>query len=319
MQLTMAQRSPRTRLPSLNALRAFEAAARHLSLKDAASELCVSQSAVSHQIKILESQLGVALFHRQARGVELTTMGQLYYPPLRSAFDTLVQATALVRGEDRQGILTIQVYATFAIRWLLPRVAGFQQAEPRLQLRLHTDQRDADLEHQDIDAAIRIGAPPEGLAYEELFSAWMRPVCSPGFLQREGPFEKPDDLIGKPLLQVYPSKEDWPNWFAGVGIGSDALADALQLESYEVAINSAVSGMGIMLGQEPYLGKSLRAGTLVEMLPNSRICNPNRWYLVARPERWESGKMRAFRRWLRNEIDSDDQLSRASASTLESR
>jgi len=304
----MINRSARTRLPSLNALRAFEAAARHLSLKEAASELCVSQSAVSHQIKTLESQLGVTLFHRQARGVELTSKGQLYYPALRNAFDTLAEATALIRGEDRQGILTVQVYATFAIRWLLPRVARFQEAEPALQLRLHTDQRDADLEDNDIDAAIRIGSPPDGLAAEELFSARMRPVCSPGFLEREGPITRPEDLVGKPLLQVYHSQEDWPNWFAGVGMGSEALVGALQLESYEVAINSAVSGIGIMLGQEPYLAKSLAAGTLVEALPGARVDNPNRWFLVARPERWNSAKLSAFRRWLRDEISADDQL-----------
>jgi len=298
----------RARLPSLNALRAFEAAARHLSLKDAAAELCVSQSAVSHQIKALESQLGVALFHRQARGVELTNKGQLYYPALRNAFDTLVDATALIRGEDRHDILTLQVYATFAIRWLLPRVARLQQAEPMLQLRLHTDQVDADLEHSDIDAAIRIGRPPAGLAAEELFRARMRPVCSPGFLQREGPVMCPADLVGKPLLQVYPSQEDWPNWLAGVGMGTEALADALQLESYEVAINSAVSGMGVMLGQEPYLAKSLAAGTLVEALPDACVDNPNPWFLVARPERWDSDKLRAFRHWLREEINADATL-----------
>ncbi|MEE4109994.1 MAG: LysR substrate-binding domain-containing protein [Halieaceae bacterium] len=304
----MTNRTGRTRLPSLNALRAFEAAARHLSLKDAAAELCVSQSAVSHQIKTLESQLGVVLFHRQARGVELTSKGKLYYPALRNAFDTLVEATALIRGEDRHGILTLQVYATFAIRWLLPRVARFQQAEPTLQLRLHTDQSDADLEHNDIDAAIRVGRPPAALAAEELFRARMRPVCSPGFLEREGPITRPADLIGKPLLQVYPSQEDWPNWFAGMGMGTEALVDALQLESYEVAINSAVSGMGIMLGQEPYLAKSLAAGTLVEALPDACVDNPNPWFLVARPERWDSGKLRAFRRWLREEISADDTL-----------
>lgn len=303
----------RARLPSLNSLRAFEAAARHLSLKKAAVELCVSQSAISHQIKTLETQLGTALFLRQARGVELTSKGQLYYPALRSAFNTIAEATALVREQESRGVITIQVYATFAIRWLLPRLARFQQAYPELQVRLHTNQRDADLEHNDIDAAIMIGKPPPAMASQELFRAQMRPVCSPGFLQREGPIESPEDLMGKLLLQVYPSSEDWPNWFSGVGLSNRGLAGSLQLESYEVAINSAESGMGIMLGQEPYIAKSLQAGTLVEPLPLSTVENPNRWHLVSRPERWETSKLRTLRLWLEEQITEDPDLRPGSA------
>lgn len=299
----------RARLPSLNALRAFEAAARHMSLKKAAAELCVSQSAISHQIKALEAHLGVALFLRQARGVELTSRGELYYPALHTAFNAIAEATALVEQRESRSIITLQVYATFAIRWLLPRLIRFQELQADFQVRLHTDQRDADLQHNDIDAAIMIGEPPQELVAEELFRAYMRPVCSPGFLDREGPLMEPEDLVGKPLLQVYPSPEDWPNWFAGMGLDSRALVGSLQLESYEVAVNSAESGMGIMLGQEPYIAKSLNAGTLIEPLPGCTVENPNRWYLVSRPERWESAKMRTLRRWLKEQIADDENLA----------
>lgn len=298
----------RTRLPSLNSLRAFEAAARHLSLKKAASELCVSQSAISHQIKTLEEQLGVALFLRRARGVELTSKGQLYYPTLRSAFDAIAESTALVREQESRGVITVQVYATFAIRWFLPRLAGFQALEPNLQIRLHTNQNDADLAHNDIDAAIMIGTPAPGLASQKLFRARMRPMCSPAFLAEQGPINEPEDLVGKPLLQVYPSSEDWPNWFAGVGLSSMGLAGSLQLESYEVAISSAISNIGVLLGQEPYVARSLRAGTLVEMLPGHSVENPNAWHLVSRRERWDSPKLRVFRDWLCNEIAADTDL-----------
>ncbi|WP_439101239.1 LysR substrate-binding domain-containing protein [Congregibacter sp.] len=296
-------------MPSLNSLRAFEAAARHLSLKRAAEELCVSQSAISHQIKALESQLGASLFLRKARGVELTSKGELYYPALRSAFNAIADATNLVMERQSRDVITLQVYATFAIRWLLPRLAKFQEAFPALQVRLHTNQSDADLAHNDIDAAIVIGNPPPSLSAQFLFTSHMRPACSPEFLQNEGPLETPADIVGKPLLQVYPSSDDWLNWFKGVGLGPEGLVGSLQLESYEVAINSAESGMGIMLGQEPYIDKRLKAGTLVEPIAGAKVKNPNSWHLVARPERWETPKLAALRSWLLVEIAADTSLA----------
>lgn len=304
----MQSHVPRTRLPSLNALRAFEATARHLSLKKAADELCVSHSAVSLQIKSLEGQLGTALFTRHARGVELTSKGLLFYPVLKKAFDDIAEVTQLIRERDQRGVVTLQVYATFAIRWFLPRLSKLNEQEPSLQVRLHTDQRDADLEHNEIDVAIMIGRPSDKLISQPLFKAFLRPMCSPDFLEHHGPIKQPEDLIGKQLLHVYPSPDDWPNWFSGVGLARAGLAGSLQLESYEVAINSAEQGLGIMLGQEPYVEHALATGRLVEVLPEYPIENPNQWHLVARKERWDQPKVIALRNWLVKEIKTDPSL-----------
>ena len=181
----MSLLSSRRRFPPLNSLRAFEAAARHLSFKDAAEELSVSQSAVSHQVKALEDALGLALFTRRTRAVELTRKGRLYYPIVRNAFEDIADGTKLILEETSTHILTLHVYATFAIRWLLPRLVRFEEKCPEVQLRLHTSQSDVNLDQNDIDASIMIGQTTNSdLHYDLLFDAEMFPVCSKRYLDR---------------------------------------------------------------------------------------------------------------------------------------
>jgi LysR family glycine cleavage system transcriptional activator len=144
----------RSRLPSLNALRTFESAARHASFKGAADELCVTHSAVSHQIKQLEQALGVELFLRKPRSVELTRIGRSYYPILREAFDRISEGTDLVLNSKSHSTLTVQVYSTFAIRWLIPRMTSLSDKYPELKIRLHTSQSDVDFEHDDVDVCV---------------------------------------------------------------------------------------------------------------------------------------------------------------------
>ncbi len=248
----MTVKSARHRLPSLNALRAFEAAARHLSFKDAADELSVSQSAVSHQVKALEESLGFLLFTRQTRSIELTRRGKLYYPILRNAFESIAEGTEMILERGSIQVLTVQVYSTFTIRWLLPRLARFQQQHESIQVRLTTAQSDVNFAHDDVDAAIMIGKPDNpALHYDYLFDAEMYPVCSPEYLDKLGPEFTPMDLQARQLLQVYPSAEDWPAWLEAMQVGLLNTDQGLQLESYDVAFSSAVQGMGIALGQQP--------------------------------------------------------------------
>jgi LysR family glycine cleavage system transcriptional activator len=184
------------RLPSLNALRAFEAAARHMSFKEAAEELSVSQSAVSHQVKGLEDALGVALFARRTRGVELTRKGAMYYPVLRSAFESIAEGTDMILEEQSVSVLTLHVYSTFTIRWLLPRLASFQESQENVQVRLHTSQSDVNFEQNDVDAAIMIGQPRDkALHYDYLFSSELSPVCCPAYLEKHGPLSQTTDLL----------------------------------------------------------------------------------------------------------------------------
>ena len=209
----------RKRLPPLNALRTFEAAARNGSFKHAAEELCVSHSAVSHQIKQLERHIGVELFVRKARSVELTKHGRDYYPVLRGAFDRIAEGTERIFTPNIPGILTVQAYSTFAIRWLIPRLPGFGATTPEIRVRLHTSQWDVDFEHEDIDVCILIGDGTRSeLHYDFLFSSQIFPVCSPSLLKDNNPFDAPEELAGVTPEQACAP----PNWQMGRKISVDS-------------------------------------------------------------------------------------------------
>ncbi len=200
-------------IPPLNALRAFEAAARTGSFKEAALELHVSQSAVSHQIKHLEKVLGVKLFDRGTRAVVLTEAGRTYLPFLQQAFDSISDGTRLLTRVTREDILTVRMYSTFAVRWLISRLHRFQDQHPDLQVRLMTSQLDTAFPDQDVDLAVMIGRPRPGrVHYEYLFSPTMFPVCSPKLITARKRIKRPSDLAGFTILQVYPSAEDWAAW-----------------------------------------------------------------------------------------------------------
>jgi len=301
--------SNRNRLPPLNALRVFEAAARHLSFKAAAEELHVSQSAISHQVKQLEEYLNLHLFVRKTRSVELTPKGKLYYPLLRDAFDRIVEGTKLIEEDQSDAIVTLHVYSTFTIRWLLPRLNGFQELHPNIAIRLHTAQADVNFSQTDLDASIMIGQPNnEELHYEPLFGCELFPVCSPGFLAKSNQLASPDDLTNSDLLHVFPSPLDWRVWLQANNVDHLKPEAGLQFESYDVALSSAAQGMGVALGQQPYVEKDLASGLLIELFPGKRISNPNQWFFVCRKERLDMPKMRVFVDWLKTEIKNDPTL-----------
>jgi LysR family glycine cleavage system transcriptional activator len=296
-------------IPSLNALRAFEAAARHMSFKAAAEELSVSQSAVSHQIKALEEALGFPLFARKTRSVELTRKGRLYYPILRNAFDSIAEGTQVILEEKSVSVLTVQVYSTFTIRWLLPRLSRFQEQHEDVQIRLHTSQADVNFDQEDVDAAIMIGQPTNAsLHYDHLFNCELFPVCSPRYLEKHGLIETPADLLGHSLLQVYPSGQDWNVWLEAQAVDQVNPDSGLQLESYDVALNSAIQGMGVALGQQPYITHELDSASLVELFPGRRVENPNHWLLAYRSEKRGQHKIAVFRDWLLEEVAIDQGL-----------
>jgi LysR family glycine cleavage system transcriptional activator len=310
-----AIKKTRERLPPLNALRAFEAAARNLSFKMAAEELSVSQSAISHQVKGLEDYLGFRLFNRGTRSVELTRRGKMYYPVLRNAFDTIAEGTAVVQEKNLAHVLTLQVYSTFTIRWLLPRLANFQAASPEIQVRLTTAQSDVDFEHDDVDAAIMIGQPDNpSLNYTYLFDAELFPVCSPQYLEKLRSQEQggkplsPGCLSPQQILQVYPSPDDWREWLHAQGVSDLRTSEGLQLESYDIALKSAAQGMGIALGQQPYVADDLAQGLLTELFPGLRVRNPRRWFFTCREEKSEQPRIKVFRRWLLEQVATDPKL-----------
>lgn len=298
----------RKRLPSLNALRTFETAARHGSFKQAAAELCVSHSAISHQIKALEKHLGVELFLRKAREVELSKIGRAYYPILRDAFDRIAEGTDLVLSNNGQGSLTVQVYSTFAIRWLIPRLPDFRQKHADVQIRLHTSQNDVDFEHDDVDICVMIGHQDHrNLQYDYLFSSRIFPVCSPAFLDQAA-ISSPNDLAKQPILQVYPSEHDWWTWLEANDVHGVNPETGEQFDSYDLAMNTAMQGQGVALGMEPFVTRELDAGLLIEPFPNCRIYNEGNWYLVCRKEKALTETIALFRDWLIAQIEADDTM-----------
>ncbi len=296
----------RTRLPSLNALRFFESAARLGSFKLAARELCVSRSAVSHQVKKLEQQLGVKLFLRKASVVELTRVGRTYYPILRDAFDRISEGTEMVVSRTGGSIITFQIYSTFAIRWLIPRMPQLQQQHPQIMVRLHTSQSDVDFDHDDVDMCVMIGAPNRAdLRYDFLFSSRIFPVCSPTYMTELDLLGHPEQLCKAEILQVYPSRLDWWVWLQDNHIEGVDPDSGQQFDSYDHAMNAAMQGMGVALGIEPFVIRDLEAGFLVKPFPKRKVYTKGDWYLVCREEKAGNPEIEIFRHWLMEQVKAD--------------
>lgn len=299
------------KLPPLNALRTFEAAARSGSFLDAADELCVSHSAVSHQVKKLEQYLGVELFSRESRGVMLTAIGQEYYLTARAALDRIADGTAMILAPHEPGILTVQVYSTFATRWLIPRLPQFQKHQPKVHIRLHTSQSDVNFEHEDVDLCVMIGQPAQSnVNYDYLFSSRIFPVCSPALLRGSPGLKQPGDLARHTLLQVYPSKRDWSVWLEYMQIKQVNPGSGQQLDSYELAWTTAIQGLGVALGMEPLVNRDLASGVLVEPFPGHRTFTEGDWYLACRSEKTDMKKVQLFREWLLQQMASDPEMHR---------
>jgi LysR family glycine cleavage system transcriptional activator len=299
-----------TKLPPLNALRAFEAAARTGSFKGAAEALNVSQSAVSHQIKRLEETLELELFHRHPRAVELTEAGREYFPFVEQAFGRIAEGTRLISQRLRNDILIVQTYSTFAVRWLLPRLTDFYRQHDGIQVRLITSQWDANFAEQDIDIAIAIGAPTApDLHSHYLFSPRLFPVCSPRLLDGAKPLERPEDLAEHTILQVYPSENDWRIWLERNGLQHIDPDAGLSFDSYDHALKTAVRGMGVSLGMHPYVSEDFAAGMLVGLFPEHDVPAAGSWHIVYPEARGHLVKISAFRTWLIGQIMDDPDLA----------
>ncbi len=298
-------------LPPLNALRSFEAAARHKSFRQAAEELCVSHSAISHQVKLLEDYLGTRLFTRQARSVALTKAGESYYPILRQTFDQIAEGTREIMEPHGPSALTIQLYSTFAIRWLIPRLPSFQAAHPDIQVRLQTSQSDVNFDQEDVDLCVMIGKPDNSqLHYDHLFSAELFPVASPSLLSTKHPIKLPADLARHTLLQVYPSARDWHDWLAANDLGGVIdPEDGLQFDSYELSITTAVQGQGVALAMQPYIARDLQAGILIDLFPDKHVAANGEWWLVCRQEKSDLKRIELFRQWIIEQVKLDPDIS----------
>jgi len=295
-------------LPPLTALRAFEAAARNLSFRAAADELNVTHSAVSHQIKALETDLGVKLFNRTTRRVELTSAGQQYFPVLREALDRIGRETEKLRGTRAAGVLTVQVYVTIAMRWLLPRLAAFRRIAPDIEVRLSTTFRDWEYEREGIDVGLVLANRYDSdLHYRILFRGELFPVCSPDLLHGANALRQPEDLARVPLLSVYTAPGHWDRWLRNVGLADLPRDTSLQFDTYILALEAAIAGEGVALTNAPFVGPDLRAGRLVRPF-EATVAQEGAWYIVCDDGRQDEPKIKRFSDWLAAQIASDPDI-----------
>jgi len=282
-------------LPPLNSLRAFEAAARRLSFTRAAEELGVTQAAISHHVRLIEEHLGFRLFRRLNNALVLTEKGETYLPSVRQAFEVLSEATDAVQGHGDSQTLTLSVLPNFALRWLVPRLAEFQQGNPAIDIRLLTSYRGTDFLREDIDAAIRLGADWPGLNADPLFGSEMFPVCSPAVITRQ-PLDAPSDLAHHVLLHVYGALDDWPLWLAAARAPEVVTDRGPSFDSYALALEAAVYGCGVAMARSAFVQDDLANGRLVAPL-SLRLKRSEAWYFLW-PRTRTSRKLSLFRSWL---------------------
>lgn len=286
------------RLPPLNALRAFEAAARHMSFTKAAEELFVTQAAVSHQIRSLEDWLGLRLFRRLNRRLLLTDEGQAYAGPVREALDRIVAATNGLRRSDSEGLLTVSVLPSFAATWLLPRLWRFSESYPEIDVRIDARETLADFGRDGVDVALRYGGgdyPGHDSIHfmtEEAF-----PVCSPALVEGGSyPLREPADLCHHTLIRDF-TEDLWDNWLKLAGVTGIDPRRGPSFNYLNMAIEAAIAGQGVALGRRAIVAGALADGRLVRPF-DLAMPSASAYYFVCLAEAADRPKVAAFRDWL---------------------
>jgi LysR family transcriptional regulator of beta-lactamase len=283
----------RPHLP-LNALRAFEASARHLSFTRAAVELFVTPAAVSHQVKSLEAQLNVTLFKRLPRGLMLTSEGETLLPVLRESFDRIAETLERFEGGHYRDVLTVGAVGTFAVGWLLPRLADFQEKHPFIDLRLSTNNNRVDVAAEGLDYAIRFGAGAwHGIEALRLIEAPLSVLCVPELARQ---LNSPEDLLKQTLLRSYRTDE-WPEWFLACGLPPNtAPTRNIVFDSSLAMMEAALQGAGIALAPPLMFCRQLAAGAIEQ--PFAIGIATGSYWLTRLQSRPETAAMTAFKEWL---------------------
>lgn len=288
------------RLPSLNGLRAFEAAARHLSFTVAASELNVTQTAISHQIRRLEEELGIRLFVRQNRSLQLTPEARDYLPGIRAAFNDLRLATDRLQRRDNDHVLTVSTLASLAAKWLLPRLSTFQEAHPDIDVRITSSTALVDFRSGSVDAAIRYGRGQwPGLRADWLTADQLFPVCSPALLAGDKPLRCPEDLANHTLLHSSGGyDDDWRLWLTAAGLPTNiSKMPGITFDMILVTVQAAIDGFGVAVGRTTYVEGDIAKGRLVIPFELALPADAG-FYLVSPENKADTPKLAAFRKWL---------------------
>jgi LysR family glycine cleavage system transcriptional activator len=287
------------RLPPLNAVRAFDAAARRLSFKAAGEELNVTPGAISRHILTLEEALGVKLFERHHRKVVLTPVGEVYLGEIRPALERIALATGSIAASVDDTVLRLKLPPTCAIRWLVPRLANFHARNPSLSLQVTTSHDPVDFERDQIDAAIYWGETiGPGLAGERLFGERLVPVCSPRLLA--GGRMSADSLSKEVLLHSFRRPDDWGRWFAAAGLPGTTVKRLLIFENSSLTYQGAIDGLGIAIAQTAFVNDELRSGRLV-VAHDLVIATETAYFLTYPKERARLARIRALHIWLEHE------------------
>lgn len=293
------------RLPPLNALRAFEAAARHLSFTRAAEELFVTQAAVSHQIKGLEEFLGMKLFLRKNRTLLLTEEGQSYFLEIKDIFISLQEATNRLLAMGAKGSITIALPPSFAIQWLVPKLADFAELQPDIDVRIKAVDSEDGFLTDDVDLAIYYGRGRwSGLLAEKLYTEYLIPVCSPSLLMGAKPLDTLDDLKHHMLLHDT-SRESWKSFIKhfnvlGVNVNQGPIFSHTML-----GLQAAALGQGIALVDNALANPEIAMGRLVCPF-EERMVTKQAYYIVCREAQAELGRIQTFKDWVMTKVAADN-------------
>ena len=297
-------------MPPLNALRAFEAAARHLSLTKAAQELKVTAGALSHQIRGLEELLGVKLFERRVRSIGLTPAGKLLYPGLQTAFSHIRDALATLSNANQERVLVISTPPGFTSKWLAARLYRFASAFPEIDVRVSSSINNANFTSDGVDAAVRNlpsdAASDSTLVIEKLIELFLVPVCSPKLIEMHGPLERPEVLKSVPLihddtLAGRAKVSTWAEWFKAAGVDGVDVSRGLRFNSADHALDAAGEGAGVLLAHDVLAYDDLRTGRLV--IPIDFALRSDRaYYFVCPKNRTERPHVQAFHAWVKQEM-----------------
>ena len=297
----------RSRPISAGQLRAFEAVARHLNFRAAAEELALTQSAVSRQIQSLENDVGVSLFLRHTRAVELTSAGAQLLRAVVPSLERIDSAVRIIRQSAGRKSVAISTWASFASMWLIPRLEVFQREHPDIDIRIDATDAPVDLETTDVDLALRYAAPAHVPApAQRLFGEQLTPVISPWLLKTGKPIRKPKDLAQFALVEAGDAHRSqhmewltWQRWFEAQRLTDFSPKRWLYFNYAHQIAQAALTGQGVALARLPLVADSLAAGDLVEPLPGMRIDSPLAYWLIVGPRNAARPEVSAFCAWLK--------------------
>lgn len=297
----------KTRLPPITSIRAFEAASRHLSISKAAAELNVTTPAISHQIKLLESTLGKALFRRSNRRITLTDAGKAYAYYVHQAFQLLEDGTQQLTKTYKSDI-SISVEPSFAIYWLIPKLTDFQSQHPNIELKIAATYDLTDLQNDSFDLAIRWGKGNyDGLYAELLIHNTLVPVCSPILQKGKHPVRKPQDLLNSTILygsqtDSFPHYPYWKQWFKKAGVDINQVKKILYFASGFTLLPAAIAGQGVALEMEIFVEKLIEQGTLITPLDVSLKEKTTGYYAVCQKASLKNKSIETFIKWLKDTL-----------------